>query len=703
MALQGGGLAIYNRETGQLSYKGNNIEHESAIDRYSDIAFSCNFLFDSKGRFWFSGWGTGFPYVYCYDVRSQQPVFEKYEFISIFKSYNEVNGFFEQKDSTIWIMGLKVFGRYLEAEKKFELVLPGYQNERSIDYRQITALCEDKESNIWVGTGNNGLFRFNPSQEYFTNIRHTSRTTGTLGDGNPLSYLQEKDGSLLVGTWGDGIYRYDKNFNNIPLGIKGIPDRNFVSVWDIFPSSDGNIAWFSCQPGIYKYSRQQRTAVFINPPALTNRTVRQIAEDRKGNLWLGMQKIGLFKWDALKGKNKFDEGISKFDAISNVTINNITIDSKGYVWVATSIDGLYVIDPENDTILMHFHDKAKKEQRLIEEGVAAVLEYNDSLMVITTPTRVLIYNRNNKRTRILGSGETMSGFIASLQRDSIGNLWISTTAALYRANIKTRVFVRFNRDDGITNDFFVLSSSYKLPDGRVQGYEQVFAGRFAAAIAAAGVTGQAAQIGSGGYILLKTFPDTVKYANGYKSLPKDTLSNLGSFTLAFWMKGVGPVKDGAQGLFSISNKNEFWGNLDLFLENNDNGSEGFLKIHMFNSAVASGNGEQWNELKIPNMLNKWTHVAVRYDAATSQLSLLIDGAATAINNRVLAGGNYGKIKFKDFNGMVLGTYQFQTSPTLTNHGPESWAKSFNGALDQFRLYNRPLSNAEIADLFTTKK
>ncbi len=467
MALQSGGLAIYNRETGQFSYKGNNIEHESAIERYSDIAFSCNFLFDSRGRFWFSGWGTGFPYVYCYDVRSQQPVFEKYEFISIFKSYNEVNGFFEQKDGTIWIMGLKVFGRYLEAEKKFELVLPGYQNERSIDYRQITALCEDKESNIWVGTGNNGLFRFNPSQEYFTNIRHTSRSTGTLGDGNPLSYLQEKDGSLLVGTWGDGIYRYDKNFNNIPLGIKGIPDKNFVSVWDIFPSRDGNIAWFSCQPGIYKYNRQQHTAVFINPPELTNRTVRQIAEDRKGNLWLGMQTIGLFKWDAVKGKNKFDEGISKFDAISNVTINSITIDSKGYVWVATSIDGLYVIDPENDTVLMHFHDKAKKEQRLIEEGVAAVLEYNDSLMVITTPTRVLIYNRNSRRTRILGSGETMSGFIASLQRDSIGNLWISTTAALYRANIKTRVFVRFNRDDGITNDFFVLSSSYKLSDGRL--------------------------------------------------------------------------------------------------------------------------------------------------------------------------------------------------------------------------------------------
>jgi hypothetical protein len=218
-----------------------------------------------------------------------------------------------------------------------------------------------------------------------------------------------------------------------------------------------------------------------------------------------------------------------------------------------------------------------------------------------------------------------------------------------------------------------------------------------------GVKGQAAQIGPGGYILLKAIGDTNSYPNGYKGLPADTLANLSSFTFSWWMNGVGPVKDGAQGLFAISNKNEFWGNLELFLENNDNGSEGFLKIHMFNAGVASGNGEEWSELKIPNMLNKWTHVALRYDEATSQLSLFIDGAPTSINNKVLGGGNYGKVKFNNFNGMVLGTYQFQTNPSLTNHGPEGWAKSFNGALDQFRIYDRPLSNAEITNLFTTKE
>lgn len=211
-----------------------------------------------------------------------------------------------------------------------------------------------------------------------------------------------------------------------------------------------------------------------------------------------------------------------------------------------------------------------------------------------------------------------------------------------------------------------------------------------------GVNGKAVKIGDGGYVLLKAIGDTVVYPNEFKAVPADTLTNLGSFTLSFWMNGVGPVPN-AQGLFSISNKNEFWGNLDLFLESDAVADEAFLKVHMFNAGVTSGNGEEWNEVKIPGALNKWTHIAITYDAATSIFNLYADGVAV-IADKTLGGGTYGQVKFKDFNGMVLGNHQFQTNPSLTNHGPESWARAFNGAFDQFRLYNRALSASEIQGL-----
>jgi len=220
-----------------------------------------------------------------------------------------------------------------------------------------------------------------------------------------------------------------------------------------------------------------------------------------------------------------------------------------------------------------------------------------------------------------------------------------------------------------------------------------------------GVNGQGIMINPGGYVLVNAFGDTTKYPNEFVGIPADTLANLGSYTISFWMNEATAFDNGAQGLFAISNKNQFWGNLEIFLENYINAAdktEAFLKIHMYNDN-RSGGGEQWTEVKIPGVFGKWSQIAVTYEAATSKLNVYANGQPTAIANKILDGGNYGALKFKDFNGMVLGNFAFQTTPSLTNHGPEDWAKSFNGSLDQYRIYNRALSATEITELYTTKK
>jgi hypothetical protein len=227
-----------------------------------------------------------------------------------------------------------------------------------------------------------------------------------------------------------------------------------------------------------------------------------------------------------------------------------------------------------------------------------------------------------------------------------------------------------------------------------------------------GIKGKAVKIGAAGYLLCPTIGETTVHPNGFVGIPSDTLSNLGSFTVSFWMNGDGsatggPINDGAQGIFAISHKTQFWGNLEMFLENYTDATDAnavWLKIHMFNSGVAGG-GEVWiadNNSKLKNVLHKWTHIALSYNAATSSISLYKDGVATPVDNMILGAGSYGKMKFDQFNGIALGTFAFQTNPSLTNHGPEPWAKSFNGALDQFRLYNKALSASEITALFTNK-
>jgi hypothetical protein len=207
-----------------------------------------------------------------------------------------------------------------------------------------------------------------------------------------------------------------------------------------------------------------------------------------------------------------------------------------------------------------------------------------------------------------------------------------------------------------------------------------------------GVSGQAAQIGTGGWIKSTAIPNELK--------------NPGSISVAFWMKApTGPIAGGAQGLFALSKSDAFWGNFEIFLENYSDAADAnaaFLKMHLFNANIAGG-GEQWiqdDAVKIKNVLGKWTHIAITYDAATSKFIVYKDGAVAS--ERILAGGAYGPLKFDNLTGMTVGTFAFQVTPTLASHGAETWAKSFNGALDYFRIYTKALSAAEVANLHTNK-
>ena len=68
---------------------------------------------------------------------------------------------------------------------------------------------------------------------------------------------------------------------------------------------------------------------------------------------------------------------------------------------------------------------------------------------------------------ILERPDFISGYIAAVEKDSNGYLWLTTTNGLYRINIQKNIFVGFSRTDGINNDNFILAASGKLPDGRL--------------------------------------------------------------------------------------------------------------------------------------------------------------------------------------------------------------------------------------------
>ncbi len=461
------GLMIYNAETRKVSYGDDNVEKEPVLNYFKYTPWPADFFFDRQGRVWFEIWQGGAPLINCYDLQKKQVVLEKYTFFPYLRTYHEMRGFIQQRDGTIWIKGRNVFAHFDERGKQFQFVYNGYMNEQSIVYEGVSSLYEDNENNIWVGTTNNGVFRFNPSQQYFTNIHHTNPNSKQLGNGSVMSFLLARDSTLLVGTWGDGMFRYDKNLNPLPHGIRGFIGDGLPLIWDMAKSRDEDIIWMGAQPGLYAYNQRTNVASYHNPAILRGRTVRQLKEDRFGNLWIGTQSIGLFKWTRGKAHSSFDDAITPFTAIPEVQVLKLYNDSHGLLWVGTS-SGVFVIDPATDKLVLEIRYKMEDGKQVPINHIPGILEYDDSTMIMGGGTSIHVYNRNTKQTQSIGSQDFLNGSISSIEKDKKSNyVWVSMSHGLHRVNVKNKIFVHFDRVDGITNDRFVAASSFAMPDGRL--------------------------------------------------------------------------------------------------------------------------------------------------------------------------------------------------------------------------------------------
>jgi hypothetical protein len=203
--------------------------------------------------------------------------------------------------------------------------------------------------------------------------------------------------------------------------------------------------------------------IFKNPAILKSRTIRQVVEDRKGNLWLGMHRTGVYRWFNPKSNGR--DSIVKVAEVGEAMVNQLYMDSRGWVWVSTGDNGLFVYNGNDYRLLRRWSTKGKGADTVLGDAISGVLEYNDSLMFITSSTEFFAFNRKQNLLTKYPLSSSLMGSVATLQKDNAGYIWIGTTNALYRFHPFLRSLVMFNRFDGINNDHFVSSASYKRRDG----------------------------------------------------------------------------------------------------------------------------------------------------------------------------------------------------------------------------------------------
>jgi hypothetical protein len=178
--------------------------------------------------------------------------------------------------------------------------------------------------------------------------------------------------------------------------------------------------------------------------------------------------------------------------------------------------------------------------------------------------------------------------------------------------------------------------------------------------------------------------------NGYVlATPSSGITSMKSFTITEWYNSP-PPSTGIIGIFSLAKTNGFWGNIDVFFENNSSNTNGMVRVH-----IAKGdNDNTFATDNVQNLFNKWVNFTISYDAASSTCTLYIGGAK--VSSAVLSGLS-GDLNFNHIGNLVFGCVQFQTTPSQTSvTDSQPWASYLTGQMDELRIYNKALSATEIS-------
>lgn len=400
-----------------------------------------------------------------------------------FKQLTEVDGLsqstiftmFQDSKGFLWLGTVEGLNRYDGYE--FRVYLNNPEDSTTISDDFISTIFEDTQNNLWIGTINGYFNKFDRRTEtfkrynvndYFESVEEAGQEFYEL----PLAFsrnhyysitsiVEDADNFLWIGTWGNGLIRFDTK-NETALHFFNLPDYHLSlsnnRIMDILIDKEKTLWVATFGGGLNRVisRRYPKTAnggvsryeVLFFSYKHTNNNINSIGdnkviklfEDIDGTLWIGTYDGGLNKLNTWNkslppSQIKFKKYVpikGVKNTLCNYTVMDIVQGPDGNLWIGTFGGGIDKMDIENEIFTHYYND----------ENNPTTLPDNEILSLLVDKSGILwagahlgggltkIQKKNTKFKSIAKREGNLPGLnddiVWSIYKDRQNNYWIGT-------------------------------------------------------------------------------------------------------------------------------------------------------------------------------------------------------------------------------------------------------------------------------------
>jgi ligand-binding sensor domain-containing protein/signal transduction histidine kinase len=286
----------------------------------------------------------------------------------------------------------------------------------------VRSALQDRQGTLWIGTLQGKLFRFdkdkfvrfpNPHTSFQSSVRHL---------------YEDRNGNLWLATRYRGLYRLSGGKWSHLTVETGLPSDEIYYVRE---DREGNV-WAATGKGLVRF-RDEIISAFSTRDGLATNNIYTVLEDRQGTIWLGGWH-GLSRYQ----NGAFKTFRTKEDTFSNL-ITALCQERSGALWIGTYGDGLKRLKDGQITVYT-------EKDGLPHNIIHAIYEDRAGRLWIGTTKGLGLFQEG--RFRLYTSDDGLAhNQVISIMEDRQGNLWLGTLEGLSR--YRDGEFIAYSQTDGM--------------------------------------------------------------------------------------------------------------------------------------------------------------------------------------------------------------------------------------------------------------